>query len=288
MKGNWMENRSRFASLIGPPSLYLFLMFLLPIGVMLVYSFRAGISGVAHDTFTLNNYSEFLANANFHRLLWRSSLIALTIAIIATLLAYPLAYFLTFRAGANRVFLMTLLIIPTWTSYLLRIFSWKLILGTGGLLNSFLLFLGLIKTASPILIYSRPAVIVTLVYVWVPFVVLPIFAAMERIDKNLLEAAADLGCKPWQAFLRITLPLSLPGIAAGFFFAFIPTLGEFVTPLLVGGSSGVMYGNLIQDQFMRALNWPMGSVMSLAMLLMVLLLVFILTRISSVSDLTGF
>ncbi len=283
-----MENRSRFASLIGPPSLYLFLMFLLPIGVMLVYSFRAGISGAAHDTFTLKNYSEFLANANFHRLLWRSSLISLTIAVVATLLAYPLAYFLTFRAGPARVMLMTLLIIPTWTSDLLRIFSWKLILGTGGLLNSFLLFLGLIKTASPILIYSRPAVIVTLIYVWVPFVVLPIFAAMERIDKNLLEAAADLGCKPWQAFLRVTLPLSLPGIAAGFFFAFIPTLGEFVTPLLVGGSSGVMYGNLIQDQFMRALNWPMGSVMSLAMLLMVLLLVFLLTRLSSVSDLTGF
>jgi spermidine/putrescine transport system permease protein len=268
--------------------LYLFLMFLLPIGVMLIYSFRAGISGVAHDTFTLKNYSEFLANANFHRLLWRSSLISLTIAVIATLLAYPLAYFLTFRAGSARVMLMTLLIIPTWTSYLLRIFSWKLILGTGGLLNSFLLFLGLIKTASPILIYSRTAVIVTLVYVWIPFVALPIFAAMERIDKNLLEAAADLGCKPWQAFLRVTLPLSLPGIAAGFFFAFIPTLGEFVTPLLVGGSSGVMYGNLIQDQFMRALNWPMGSVMSLAMLLLVLVLVFILTRISSVSDLTGF
>ena len=280
-----MENRRRFASLIGPPSLYLFLLFLLPLGFMLVYSFRAGISGEAHDTFTLDNYRSFLTNSHFHRLLWRSALISLTIAIISSLLAYPLAYYLVFQAGRNRITLMTLLIIPTWTSYLLRIFAWKLILGSSGLLNSLLLLLGVIEKASPILIYSRSAVIVTLIYVWVPFVALPIFAALGRIDRNLLEAAADLGCKPWEAFLRVTLPLSLPGVAAGFFFAFIPTLGEFVTPLLVGGASGQMYGNLIQDQFMRALNWPMGSVMSLAMLVAVLTLVFILTRISSLSDL---
>lgn len=280
-----MENRRRFASLIGPPSLYLFLLFLLPLGFMLVYSFRAGISGEAHDTFTLDNYRSFLTNSHFHRLLWRSALISLTIAIISSLLAYPLAYYLVFQAGRNRITLMTLLIIPTWTSYLLRIFAWKLILGSSGLLNSLLLLLGVIEKVSPILIYSRSAVIVTLIYVWVPFVALPIFAALGRIDRNLLEAAADLGCKPWEAFLRVTLPLSLPGVAAGFFFAFIPTLGEFVTPLLVGGASGQMYGNLIQDQFMRALNWPMGSVMSLAMLVAVLTLVFILTRISSLSDL---
>ncbi len=257
-------------------------------GLMFAYSFRAGISGAAHDTFTLANYQSFLANSNFHRLLWRSATIAFTIALISTLLAYPLAYYLVFQAGANKMTLMTLLIIPTWTSYLLRIFSWKLILGSSGVLNSLLLATGIIETASPILIYSRGAVIVTLVYVWVPFVALPIFAALERIDKNLLEAAADLGCQPWEAFLHVTLPLSLPGVLAGFFFALIPTLGEFVTPLLVGGASGSMYGNLIQDQFMRALNWPMGSVMSLAMLVIVLLLVFILSRLGNLSELAGF
>jgi spermidine/putrescine transport system permease protein len=264
------------------------LFFLLPLGVMFVYSFRAGISGAAHDTFTLANYQNFLTNSHFHRLLLQSAAVSLAVAILATVLAYPLAYFLVFQAGPNRITLMTLLIIPTWTSYLLRIFSWKLILGSSGLLNSLLLMVGLVEKTSPILIYSRSAVIVTLVYVWVPFVALPIFAALERIDKNLLEAAADLGCKPWEAFLRVTLPLSLPGIFAGFFFALIPTLGEFVTPLLVGGASGAMYGNLIQDQFMRALNWPMGSVMSLAMLMTVLILVFILTRVGSLTDLAGF
>ncbi len=283
-----MENRSRFATLIGPPSLYLFLIFLLPMGLMFVYSFRAGISGEAHDTFTLANYQSFLENANFHRLLWRSAVIAFIIASLSTILAYPLAYYLSFQAGPSKMTLLTLLIIPTWTSYLLRIFSWKLILGSNGLLNSLLLALGIIDTASPILIYSRSAVMVTLVYVWIPFVALPIFTALERIDKNLLEAAADLGCQPWEAFLRVTLPLSLPGVLAGFFFALIPTLGEFVTPLLVGGTSGAMYGNLIQDQFMRALNWPMGSVMSLAMLVIVLLLLFVLSRLGNISKLAGF
>ncbi len=283
-----MDKRRRFASLIGPPGIYLLLIFLVPIGVMFIYSFRSGISGAAHDTFTLANYQSFLKNLNFQRLLWRSAIISFTIAGFSTLLAYPLAYYLVFHAGAKRVTLMTLLIVPTWTSYLLRIFSWKLILGSSGALNSLLLSLGWIDKASPILIYSRQAVVVTLVYVWVPFVALPIFAALERIDKNLLEAAADLGCPRWEAFLRITLPLSLPGVLAGFFFALIPTLGEFVTPLLVGGVSGSMYGNLIQDQFMRALNWPMGSVMSMAMLLAVLLLIFILTRFGSLSDLAGF
>jgi len=282
-----MKHRGRFAALIGPPSLYLLLFFLAPMAVMALYSLRAGTLGAARDVFTLDNYRLYLANDNFHRLLLRSAGMAFAIAVLASLLAYPLAYYLAFQAGTNKVLMLTLIIIPTWTSYLLRIFSWKLILGSNGVLNSLLLWAGLIREASPILLYSQAAVIVTLVYVWIPFVALPIFAALERIDRSLLEAAADLGCQPWEAFLRITLPLSLPGVVAGFFFALIPTLGEFVTPLLVGGTSGMMYGNLIQDQFMRALNWPMGSVMSLAMLAVVLVLIFVLTRFGSLSDLAG-
>jgi len=276
-----MENRSRAATLVGPPALYLFLLFILPIGIMAVFSFRAGTIGESSQQFTLDNYREFLQNPTHYRLLWRSVLIAFAISGISVILAYPLAYFLVFLAGEQRMTLMTLIIVPTWTSYLLRIFAWKLILGSQGLLNSLLLWLGVIERASPILLYSRTAVVITLIYVWVPFVALPIFAALERIDRNLLEAAADLGCKPFEAFLRVTLPLSLPGLIAGFMFAFIPTLGEFVTPLLVGGGRGSMYGNLIQDQFVRALNWPMGSVMSLAMLLLVLLVLVIFLRIGS-------
>jgi len=280
-----MENRSRLYVLIGPLAIYMLVFFLLPLGIMAVFSFRAGTLGAERGEFTLQNYYVFLQNATFHRLLLRSGLIAFVIALTSTALAYPLAYYLAFQAGARRITLLTLLIIPTWTSYLLRIFSWKLILGSSGLLNSLLLWLGVVETASPILLYSRTAVMITLVYVWVPFVALPIFASLERIDASLLEAAADLGCQPWEGFLRVTLPLSLPGVIAGFFFCLIPTLGEYVTPLLVGGGQGAMYGNLIQDQFVRALNWSMGSVMSIAMLVAVLVLIFIFSRFKSATQL---
>jgi spermidine/putrescine transport system permease protein len=282
-----MKQRQRFFTLIGPPSIYLLLLFIVPLGLMVVFSFRAGTTGEARNIFTFDNYVKFIHNASFHRLLWRSAGISFFMAVISCVLAYPLAYYLAFNAGSKKTLLMLLIIIPTWTSYLLRIFSWKLILGSSGLLNGILQALGLIDQPSPILLYSRPAVVITLIYVWVPFVMLPIFASLERIDRYLLEAAADLGCTRFEAFLRVTFPLSLPGVVAGFFFAFIPTLGEFVTPLLVGGAQGSMYGNLIQDQFMRALNWPMGSVMSLAMLVIVLLMMFLLTRVGPLTDLLG-
>lgn len=277
---------SRVLKLVSLPTSYLLLFFVLPIGIMAVFSFRSGTIGAARNIFTLDNYKEFLTSTIFLGLLWRSGLISFVISIMSVLLAYPLAYFLVFRAGPHRIILLTLIIIPTWTSYLLRVFAWKLILSTNGLLNTFLLWTGLIQEASPILMYSREAIILTLVYVWVPFVALPIFAALGRIDLSLLEAAADLGCKTWETFFRVTLPLSMPGVVAGFFFVFIPTIGEYVTPTLVGGRS-IMYGNLIQDRFAMALDWPMGSVMSMAMLVAVIVLLYLFTRFVSLSDLLG-
>ena len=277
---------NRILKLVSLPVSYLLVFFVLPIGIMAVFSFRSGTLGAARNIFTLDNYKEFLTNTIFLGLLWRSMIISFIISIISVLLAYPLAYFLVFRAGSYRIILLTIIIVPTWTSYLLRVFAWKLILSTNGLLNTFLLWTGLIQEASPILMYSRDAVILTLVYVWVPFVALPIFAALGRIDLSLLEAATDLGCKQWETFFRVTLPLSMPGVVAGFFFVFIPTIGEYVTPSLVGGRS-LMYGNLIQDQFSMALNWPMGSVMSMAMLVAVIVLLYLFTRFVSLSNLLG-
>jgi spermidine/putrescine transport system permease protein len=276
----------RVLKLVSLPVAYLLLFFVLPIGIMAVFSFRSGTMGAARNIFTLDNYKEFLSKTIFLSLLWRSVLISAVISILSVLFAYPLGYFLVFRAGSYRIILLTLIIVPTWTSYLLRVFAWKLILSTNGLLNTFLLWVGLVEKASPILLYSREAVVLTLVYVWVPFVALPIFAALGRINLNLLEAAADLGCKPWEAFFRVTLPLSMPGVVAGFFFVFIPTIGEYVTPKLVGGRS-MMYGNLIQDRFAMALDWPMGSVMSMTMLVVVLVLLYLFTRFVSLADLLG-
>jgi spermidine/putrescine transport system permease protein len=158
-------------------------------------------------------------------------------------------------------------------------------LGTEGVINSFLIYIHAIQEPLSALLYNRNAVILTLIYVWVPFVTLPILAALQRIDISLFEAAADLGARPIHQFLRITLPLSLPGVFAAFFMVFIPTVGEYVTPLLVGGSRGSMYGNIIQDFFTKAANWPFGSAMSMVMLFGTLALVAIAARLINLKDL---
>lgn len=272
---------------MSPPVLVLATFFVLPMIIMAIYSFRLGTFSPERDTFTLEHYTEYFGNLSYHRLLLQSVIVAFITSLLSVLFAYPIAYFLAFRAGQAQLTLLTVLLVPAWTSYLLRILAWKLILGSSGLLNSLLLSTGIIQETSPILLYSRTAVIVTLVYVWVPFVVLPIFSALQRIDRNLMEAASDLGCSQAEAFLRVTLPLSLPGVIAGFLFVFIPTLGEWVTPSLVGGVQGTLFGNIIQDQFVRALNWPLGALMSLVMLVLMIVQLALFSRVIRLSDLAG-
>jgi spermidine/putrescine transport system permease protein len=281
-----MEHRRRVLILMTPSVLLLGLLFLLPLGIMAMFTFRLGSFGAERDIFTLEHYREFWVDTAMQRLLWRSVVLSLWVSLLTVVLAYPIAYFLTFRAGALKYTLLSIIIVPAWVSYLLRVLSWKVILGSNGALASFLEWIGF-TVDSPLLLYSSSAVVVTLVYVWIPFVALPIFTALERLDKSLLEAAADLGCTRWQAFIRVTLPLSLPGVIAGFLFVFIPTVGEYVTPALVGGPTGIMFGNIILDQFLRALNWPMGALMSLVMLVVVLLPLIIFGRFIRLSDLAG-
>jgi spermidine/putrescine transport system permease protein len=280
------ENRSRPAILVLPAALFLAVLFLLPLGIMALFTFRSGTFGPESNVFTLDHYRNFLDSTAFQNLLWRSVILSFWVSLYTVVAAYPVAYFLAFQAGSARLFLLTIIIVPAWVSYLLRVLSWKVILGGSGVLASFLEWLG-ITPSGPILIYSPDAVIVTLVYVWIPFVALPIFVALERIDRSLLEAAVDLGCSRWEAFLRVTLPLSMPGVIAGFLFVFIPTVGEYVTPALVGGPQGVMIGNIIFDQFLRGLNWPFGAVMSLAMLVIILIPLFLIGRFGRLSELTG-
>lgn len=282
-----MENRSRIAVLVSPPAIFLTILFLLPLGIMALFTFRQGTIGDARNIFTLEHYSTFIANTSFQRVLWRSFLISLWVSFYTIALSYPIAYYLVFNAGSHKMVLLTIIIVPAWVSYLLRVLAWKVILGSTGILASFFTWIGIELPGSAFLLYSPDAVIVTLVYVWIPFVALPIFAALERIDPSLLEAAYDLGCTKIEAFLRVTLPLSLPGVVAGFLFVFIPTVGEYVTPALVGGPNGLMFGNLIQDQFLRGLNWPLGSLMSLAMLVVVLVPLVVFGRFIKLSDLAG-
>ena len=281
-----MESRRRIVVLMSPLSLWMLVLFVVPLAVMCLFSFRAGTSGAARNIWTLEHYGDFVGNWPYQRLLLSSTVIALLTALGAIVLAYPLAYYLAFRAGSYRTLLVTLIILPAWTSYLLRILSWRVMLGSNGLFNSLLLSLGLVQEALPILLYSSTAVVVTLIYVWIPFAMLPIYATLERIDRSQLEAAADLGCKPWEVLLRVIIPLSLPGVASAFMFVFIPTLGEYVTPLLVGGARGIMYGNIIQDQFVRALNWPVGSLLSVVMLSVALLVLFLFSRVLRSAEFT--
>lgn len=270
----------RFWWIMGLPILSILLFFVIPLLITMSYSLKSGTlaSGFVWSFDTLRT---FIANSSYHRLLGESTWVALLTSVFCILLSYPIAYQLVFNMEEERrLTLMTLIVIPAWTSYLLRILAWKLLLGSNGLFNTLFMWLGIIQEPSPILLFSRGAVIVTLVYVWLPFVVLPIYATLERIDRRLIEASADLGASPVQTFMRVTLPLSLPGVLAGFLSVFIPTLGEYITPLLVGGVNGIMYGNIINDQFARALNWPMGAVMSLVLLIFLapLFVVFIRTQ----------
>jgi spermidine/putrescine transport system permease protein len=279
------QRRSIGLTLILPAAVWLLLFFIVPMIGMAIFSFRPDMSG---DLFslgwapTLKQYET--ATGNYSGILWVSVQIAFGVALITTILAYPLAYFLVFKAGDRAPLLLTLAILPFWTSYLLRIIAWKIILGSDGLINSTLMALGLIHEASPVLLYSRTSVIITLIYVWLPFVALPIYAALQRINRSLLEAAAINGAPPWLAFLRVTLPLSLPGVIAGFVMVFIPTVGEYVTPVLVGGSQGSMYGNIIQTFFGQGINWPLGSALSMIMLAGVLLTAVILLRVVDVKS----
>ena len=277
-----LGRRGTLKFLVAPPLAWLVVFFVVPLLLIAVFSLRAGSGAVSpSEPFTpsTEQYLDILGTPAFVRLLGTSVLMAVGVAALATLLAFPLAYFLTFRAGSRAPLFLTILLIPFAVSYLLRVMAWKLMLGPDGGINSLLGTLGLTDEPVGLLLYSRPAVIITLVYVWVPFATLPIYAAMQRIDRGHLEAAADLGAGPWSRFWRVTVPLSLPGALATFFMVFIPTVGEYVTPSLVGGTDGIMYGNIIQGFFTRSANWPMGSAMAMVMLVMTLALVAIAVRV---------
>jgi spermidine/putrescine transport system permease protein len=276
-----LDRRATFWVLYLPPLLWLGTFFVVPLILMAAFSFRADMRGEVLQwwTPTLKQYAGLFAAGSYWRLLGISAFMALIVALISTALAYPIAYFLAFRAGRRAGFYLVLLLVPFWTSYLLRVMAWKFMLGSNGVINSFLMYTGLIHEPLTALLYNRNAVVLTLIYVWIPFVALPIFAALQRIDLALFEAAADLGATPFRRFWRVTFPLSLPGVFAAFFMVFIPTVGEYVTPLLVGGSRGSMYGNIVQDFFTKAANWPLGSALSMIMLIATLALVALAVRI---------
>jgi spermidine/putrescine transport system permease protein len=202
-------------------------------------------------------------------LMLKSLVMSLAATVAVILLAYPMAYFLAFHVTRYRIMWIILLTIPFWTSYLLRVFAWRIVLGFNGAINTALQYLGIIDAPLEFLLYNPVAVTITLAHAWVAFAVLPIYVSLEKIDRSLLEAAADLGDSAWQRFRRVTLPLSAPGTIGAALLVFIPTVGDYVTPTLVGGPGGTMIGSLIQELFLRRDNAPLGAAVSIVMMIII-------------------
>src|SRR5437660_5001984 len=276
-------------ALLGLPLAWLAAFFLVPIAIVAAYSFDVYSINPGPHGFTLTAWHDFLHSSVYLSLFWKSVKMSLTVSAIIVLLAYPLAYYLALSGTKRKYVLLLLLNAPFLTSYLLRVLAWKVILGDHGVINTFLFWTGLRSPDHPLsqLLYSRFAVMLVLGYIWLPFVALPIFVSLESLDRRLLEAASDLGASRLQAFRRVTLPLSLPGVVAAFLFVFIPTIGEFVTPSLVGGANGYMYGNQIVDLFGTGFpDWETGSVLAIFLLGVVGALTIVFARFLQPGEVT--
>ena len=259
-----------------PASLIVGTLFLVPLTIMLVYSFltRGAYGGVTAEV-TADNYRRVI-DPLYATILLRTFVMAGTATLGCLALGFPLALFIS-RAGSRKNLYLQLVILPFWTSFLVRTYAWMFLLRDTGLINSVLLAAGFIREPLPLL-YNDGAVFVGLVYGYLPFVVLPLYATLERLDKSLLEAAADLGARPWITTARVVIPLCGAGFRAGALLVFIPCLGAYLTPDLLGGSKTVMLGNVIQNQFTTARDWPFGSAVSLLLMAIVMVLLMPLIR----------
>jgi spermidine/putrescine transport system permease protein len=275
-----MFSRGYKAAVSIPPIAWVALFLLTPYFLLFCYSFWSVTPAqtIAHN-WNLNNYSELLHVEVYPQTLLRSMWIATRVMIFALLLGYPLAYYLSFYAGKRKDLLYQLVIIPLWVSYLVRAYAWKTILGSTGVLNTLLQYVHLTKHPLEFLLYSPFAVVLTLTHIYTPFVILPIYASLEHIPRNLVEASHDLGASPAQTFWRVVFPLSIPGVLAGATFAFVLSLGDFLAPLLLGGPSGIMISNIVVSLFGAAYNWPLGAAISLCMLALVVGLLFLSERL---------
>ncbi|HXZ33492.1 MAG TPA: ABC transporter permease [Terriglobales bacterium] len=271
-----MFSRAYRAAITLPPLIWVAVFLLLPYTLLFCYSFWSiSPSQQIVHSWNLDNYRELLRVDVYGETLFRSMWIAVRVMLFSLLLGYPLAYYLSFHAGGRKDLLYQLVIIPLWVSYLVRAYAWKTILGSDGVLNTLLQYVHLTKHPLEFLLYSPFAVVLTLTHIYTPFAFLPIYASLEHIPRNLVEASYDLGASPFQTFWRVIFPLSIPGVLAGATFAFVLGLGDFLAPLLLGGPSGIMISNIVVSLFGAAYNWPLGAAISFCMLLIVLVLLFL-------------
>jgi spermidine/putrescine transport system permease protein len=262
-----------------PPLLWVSLFLLLPYALMFAHSFWLVRDGFLVHEWNLQNYAKLFRNPVYLQVLFRTMRIAASVTFLSLLLGYPLAYFMSFQAGVRKELLYQLVIVPLWVSYLVRGYAWKTVLGSDGVLNGFLQYLHITREPVSFFLYSPFAVVLMLTHIYTPFVFLPLYASLEHIPRNLIEASHDLGASPRATFFHVILPLSLPGLLAGATFAFVLTLGDFLGPLLVGGPSSIMIANIVQSLFGTAYDWPLGSAISVCILLLTVSLLFLTERL---------
>ena len=261
-------DRRRPWLLLAPSLITLFVLMILPIAIMTMFSFYEFVTaGVEKQVFTTQNWHDFLTDPFYHMFLWKTVRVSVITAMLCALMGYPAAYCIAMTTYRHKWVLLLLLIVPFWISFTIRTFSWIHILGEQGVINVTLMKLGLISAPLPML-YTEGAVIMGMIHFLLPYMILNVYVAIEGIDRNLIAAARTLGCTAWQAFYEVVLPLSLPGLMAGLLLCFVLAAGSYVTPQILGSNKDALFGNIIFDTIMSELNWPMGSTLSLVLLIL--------------------
>ncbi len=275
---------SKAWQLLAPALITLFFLLIIPMLIIFVYSFYLFVDvGVDKPAFQFGNWIEFFTDGYYHGAIWTTFRIAITATVVCAVVGYIPAYYIATTTFRHKWLLMLLLILPFWVSFIIRTFSWIHVLGNQGFINAALMWFGIID--EPIkMLYTEGAVIMGMIHFLLPYMVLNIYVSLEGIDRNLVSAARTLGATSWQAFREVTLPLSLPGLAAGSLLCFVLSAGTFVTPQILGGPRDFMFGNLIFDSLMDELNWPMGATLSCVMLIMLGSIVLIYNRIMGLSQ----
>ena len=267
------------AALLATPLAWMIFFYLIPLGILLIHAFWSVDYLTINRTFTLANLRTIVENPLYPTVLARTVMIATAVTVTDVVLAFPIAFYIAKRATRHRELLLMMVVFPLWSSYLVRAFAWKTILGTNGILNSFLLWTGIVDQPVSAFLYSKTAMYITFCQVWLPFMILPLFTILDRLPNSLLEAASDLGANWLQTLRRVVLPLSLPGILAGSLSVFSLTMGDYITPSLIGGSPGTeLIGGIVADQFGVANNWPLGAALILPVLAIISVFLLLANR----------
>jgi len=261
-----------------PITVWMLALVVVPLAFTFVMSFYTSSGLMIDQTLSLANYKLFFTDPLYSRILFKSMRLALAISVLSIGAAFPLAYLVSFKIQRGRNLLFMLCIIPLWVSYLVRIIAWRTILGNRGVINSALLALGIIREPITVFLYNQFAIAITLTYICIPFVFIPVYTALEKIPRNLIDASNDLGANEVRTFVNVILPLALPGLVTGFIFSFIIALGDYIIPLQLGGTEGIMFGNLVWSQFGFAFNWPFGAALGFILFIIAVVILGVTAR----------